>query len=363
MKAPVEVEKKAPVLEAPAGKAPVVVEPATAEKDKKPAAIAVASEKDAKPAPVAAKSEPDRNAPVVEVAQGKAAVAEHKPATAPDAAPVDEHKAAAGAAGAARAIPLAPVAPAVHEHGPAPAAMPGWVKGALAAAAGVILILGGLVFHFATRPPAPGPAVAVAPTPSPPTAPPAKVDPPAPIGIPDSPPTIAAAPSDDPSTPGSPTRRGAGHWRRGTRGGGGAPATPGAAGPSAADEALIRAMQGGSDTAAPSALPRVATAERKPTLSNAAAEAAIGNVVKNNRRSLQPCFERFLKQQPDLKNARVDVDVDVGTSGRVTKVTLREAAYANSDIGSCFTKTIRQWPFPSTGETYSVPIPLILQAQ
>ena len=91
-------------------------------------------------------------------------------------------------------------------------------------------------------------------------------------------------------------------------------------------------------------------------------DSQIRDVVQRNKTSLKLCYERVLKHDNSLRNARVDVGVKVGISGSVTKVTVPEA-YADSEIGTCLSQAIRRWHFPAMGSEYETEFPLLLTAQ
>lgn len=92
-------------------------------------------------------------------------------------------------------------------------------------------------------------------------------------------------------------------------------------------------------------------------------DSQIRSVVTRNMKSLTACFERVLKHDESLKNARVDVDLKIGISGSVTRVSYPDPRYANSEIGSCLSQTIRRWHFPPQDREYQTSFPLLLQAQ
>jgi hypothetical protein len=82
-----------------------------------------------------------------------------------------------------------------------------------------------------------------------------------------------------------------------------------------------------------------------------------------NKKSLGTCYDRVLKHDSSLKNARVDVDLKIGISGGVTRVTIPDPRYADSELGTCLTQIIRRWHFPSQDREYETSFPLLLQAQ
>lgn len=114
------------------------------------------------------------------------------------------------------------------------------------------------------------------------------------------------------------------------------------------------------DTTAPKALPNVGHKESSGGQVN---QAAILQVVTQNKRSLNMCYERVLKRDSTLKRARVVTQVKVGMSGMVTKVTVPDPQYADSEIGQCLTQAIKKWRFPSSEGEYETEFPILLQAE
>ncbi|MSP58944.1 MAG: AgmX/PglI C-terminal domain-containing protein [Myxococcales bacterium] len=102
--------------------------------------------------------------------------------------------------------------------------------------------------------------------------------------------------------------------------------------------------------------------ERQETTRTQVNDSQVADVVRKNKQSLTACYERELKRDNTLRNARIDVDVKVGISGVVTKVKLPDQ-WATQPVGLCLVQAIRRWHFPSMDAEYEVPFPLLLQAQ
>jgi hypothetical protein len=113
------------------------------------------------------------------------------------------------------------------------------------------------------------------------------------------------------------------------------------------------------DHPAPHELPQVRTAHA-PTI---APQQAILSVVTANRRQLNTCYERVLKHDSSLKRARLMTHVKIGISGSVVAANISDAEYANSEIATCITQTIKHWHFPSQDSEYETEFPIILQAE
>jgi hypothetical protein len=120
----------------------------------------------------------------------------------------------------------------------------------------------------------------------------------------------------------------------------------------------------GDEEKAPVSEPLKLRHDDKPASSEPVSDSQIRNVVTRNMKSLTSCFERVLRHGDEsLKNARVDVDVKVGISGSVTKVSFPDSKYSDSEIGTCLAQTIRRWRFPPQDHEYQTSFPLLLQAQ
>jgi predicted Zn finger-like uncharacterized protein len=89
--------------------------------------------------------------------------------------------------------------------------------------------------------------------------------------------------------------------------------------------------------------------------------AELREVINRNKKSLQICYDRHLKHDESLRQARIDVNVKVGLSGMVTHVAI-PGPVGNSELGTCMKETIRRWHFPASDEEYEVPFPLLLTA-
>jgi hypothetical protein len=87
------------------------------------------------------------------------------------------------------------------------------------------------------------------------------------------------------------------------------------------------------------------------------------SVVRRNQGSpgLKLCYERALKRDLSLANARVDVSVTIGLSGAVKRVNILNDRYRGEYIGTCLAEVIRRWRFPAADSEYTTSFPLILQ--
>jgi hypothetical protein len=209
----------------------------------------------------------------------------------------------------------------------------------------IVGLIGAVIYLLARKPPV---VVAVAPpTVAPPSHP--VVDPP--VKLPELPASKPPPPTPAPATP--PT---ASHSSSKSHSSQPVKTQPKAL---STNQSALASLYGDSDKSAVRDLPQEKHTEHAASQVN---EQQIGEVVRRNKQSLTVCYERVLKRDTSLKNARVDVNVKVGISGSVTAVQIGDP-YAGSEIGGCLTQAIRHWHFPPVGEEYSVPFPLLLQAQ
>jgi predicted Zn finger-like uncharacterized protein len=355
---PTVMEMQAPVI--PAAKSAVVARSSPA------AAVAAAPVPaiDTTPAPL-----PAPPLPAIEPAPPLAAIAQVP--TAPIAAekprdesmtplpppPAQGHELVIGEPSAVMRIPSVPpngqaaAAPVVIITGPGSHGAP-WLKWALVGGGAVILLLLGTVGYllFGRKPVAPL-VVAAAPPVAAPAGTPVDDRPPA-VVDPGSPAPAAPAPAapvakGDPKTPASPSKHSSGP-------------RPGKPEKLSSSQADLQRLYGDADKTAPQReLPKVQE-ERRPQAQ--VSESQLREVVTRNRQALTFCYERVLKRDTSLKNARVDVEVHIGISGSVTKVNVGDT-YTNTDIGNCLTQAIKRWHFPAQDSEYSTSFPLLLQAQ
>jgi hypothetical protein len=85
-------------------------------------------------------------------------------------------------------------------------------------------------------------------------------------------------------------------------------------------------------------------------------------VVKNpaNQAALKSCYERALKMDNHLTSGRMDVTVNIGTSGAVERVVVN-ASSSFILVEPCIKGVVKRWRFPANTEDYATNFPLILQ--
>jgi len=90
--------------------------------------------------------------------------------------------------------------------------------------------------------------------------------------------------------------------------------------------------------------------------------AAFSRVIKHGRPDLQRCYQRALRQDPNLGTARVTVSINVGTSGKVTNVSL-EPPLPTGALESCLKGAVSRWAFPPSPTDYETQVPLALSGR
>jgi len=282
-----------------------------------------------------------------------AVAARNAPAAPMPTGPTPQPETAAAAAVAAFALPEPPPnanpAPVVVMTGPAPRSLSPVVK--WAAVIGVLLSLGlggALIYVLMNR----TQPLALAPVPKP--VDPARTIDNTPIAIGDgvvpkaAVPAAATGPVAQPKRPSQPRATGT------------APINPGSK-LSESQKNLAALYSDGVSSNTPKELPGSDRGNKAG--GGTVSQNAILGVVTQNRRSLNLCYDRVLKHDSSLKRARLPTHVKVGISGTVLSATINDAAYAQSEIGTCIAAAVKRWHFPSSDAEYETEFPIILQAE
>ncbi len=93
---------------------------------------------------------------------------------------------------------------------------------------------------------------------------------------------------------------------------------------------------------------------------NAAAIASIPDVVLSRRPSLQPCVEKWLKNDAQAR-ASLEIELAISPLGKVRRVAVVQGQVP-AVVQQCLLRTVRGWPFPRLGgaEDTVVTLPLVL---
>jgi TonB family protein len=87
--------------------------------------------------------------------------------------------------------------------------------------------------------------------------------------------------------------------------------------------------------------------------------AAIARVVRGRMRSIQDCYEKELKRDPNLAG-KIVIEFTIGESGRVDEASVVSNAMGSSAVGDCIVGRIRRWRFPTPdGGSVTVNYPFI----
>jgi outer membrane biosynthesis protein TonB len=73
--------------------------------------------------------------------------------------------------------------------------------------------------------------------------------------------------------------------------------------------------------------------------------AALARYVRSRLKSIQSCYEKELKRNPNLKG-KVVVRFVIKPSGRAGEIDIEENTLGSEAVGSCIRTTIRNWTFP-----------------
>ena len=83
--------------------------------------------------------------------------------------------------------------------------------------------------------------------------------------------------------------------------------------------------------------------------------------VKKNSKTIQRCYEKVLgKGMGTDEKIRVKVKVNVGTSGKVTKVKVIEISKYGNFLTPCIENGIKTWTFPNSGDPSEFIFPVLL---
>ncbi len=100
-----------------------------------------------------------------------------------------------------------------------------------------------------------------------------------------------------------------------------------------------------------------------PDRAGALTESDINRVIAARKGAVSTCFEVSLRAQENL-GGKIEFEVTVESSGKVSKVDVATTAFSGSRLGSCIAKKIKGWRFPTfEGPAQQIVVPFILQRQ
>jgi hypothetical protein len=88
-------------------------------------------------------------------------------------------------------------------------------------------------------------------------------------------------------------------------------------------------------------------------------ENQLRTTVNNNRRSLQRCYELAIRGAGEPPTIRLDVQVTIAESGRVTRVNATGRDFGG--MKACVQSNVRRWRFPASGGTTQTQFPVVFQ--
>ncbi len=88
-------------------------------------------------------------------------------------------------------------------------------------------------------------------------------------------------------------------------------------------------------------------------------ENQLRSTVNNNRRSLQRCYELAIRGAGEPPTIRLDVQVTIAESGRVTRVSASGRDFGG--MKACVESNVRRWRFPASGGATATAFPVVFQ--
>ena len=127
----------------------------------------------------------------------------------------------------------------------------------------------------------------------------------------------------------------------------------------------------GPESAAPAIAPPAPTPEAAPAASVRPVEPSaadirnqqeVARVISDGQPALAACYQRALQRDATLTNARMNVRLAIGPSGRVDTVHLAGPAEYRV-LRPCVERVISMWRFPNSREPYTAEFPLALRGK
>ncbi|MBX3251678.1 MAG: AgmX/PglI C-terminal domain-containing protein, partial [Myxococcales bacterium] len=79
--------------------------------------------------------------------------------------------------------------------------------------------------------------------------------------------------------------------------------------------------------------------------------------AQSNQLALRRCYETAIRGMPEAPAVRLDVEITVGTSGTVTRVSATGQSVGN--LTPCVEQTVRRWRFPASANGGSARFPVV----
>jgi predicted Zn finger-like uncharacterized protein len=80
----------------------------------------------------------------------------------------------------------------------------------------------------------------------------------------------------------------------------------------------------------------------------------IRKVIIQNKSSIQRCYERATRGIVTPTTQRIEVEIKIGASGKVTQVDLLPPEVKDSYLGKCIARSIKRWRFPKSNASSNI---------
>jgi hypothetical protein len=86
-------------------------------------------------------------------------------------------------------------------------------------------------------------------------------------------------------------------------------------------------------------------------------------VVTAQQPTLKVCYDAALERAPSAQELRMDAEISIAPSGRVSSVEIDEGEVSLPGLATCLRNAIRRWKFPQARETTRTGLPLIFKPE
>jgi TonB family protein len=83
----------------------------------------------------------------------------------------------------------------------------------------------------------------------------------------------------------------------------------------------------------------------KPAVQGSLDKEIIRRVVRRHRRELKYCYERRLKEKPDLEG-EIELKFTIMPDGTVSATTVAKSTIGDDEVEKCVAKKVKRWVFP-----------------
>jgi len=86
-------------------------------------------------------------------------------------------------------------------------------------------------------------------------------------------------------------------------------------------------------------------------------------VVTAQQPTLKRCYDAALERAPSAQELRMDAEIAIAPSGRVSSVEIDEGEVSLPGLATCLRDAIRSWKFPQAREATHTGLPLIFKPE